>query len=269
MTNARFHLSDGSFVPAASSHAPWSTDMLHGRLIGGLAARAIEADLDLSPDGTDRRVARLTVDLFRPAGMTPLTVTTERVRQGRRIEVIDAFIASDGHVVARVTGVVLATSSEPPGTIWQPERSQWPDPASTELNPADADASDADQTDENGWLFRWVDGSFASAEQTRVWTNDEVPLVDDEPLSPLVRAAVSGDIACPLANAGDDGIHYINADYTMALARYPVGPWIGLEVAQQEAADGISIASCNMFDEAGLFATSGGSSITTAPLRND
>lgn len=245
-------------------------DMLHGRFIGALAARAMEEELALEIDGADRRVARLTVDLFRPAGMTPVTLRTERIRQGRRIELIDVTVSSDGHDVARVTGLILATSAEPPGTIWQPDRSLWPDPASMPTGvDANGNAVDTDQTDENGWLFRWVDGGFATKEHTRVWTNDVAPLVEGEPVSPLVRAALSGDIACPLANAGDDGIHYINADYTMAFARYPVGSWVGLEVAQQEAADGISLASCNLFDEGGLFATSTGSSITTAPLRND
>lgn len=244
--------------------------MLHGRLIGGVAARAIEKELGLAHDGVERRIARLTVDLFRPAGMTPLTVSTERIRRGRRIEVIDAIVSTEGHDVARITGLALSTSSEPPGTIWQPERSQWPDPSSMPAGvDANGDETGTDQTDENGWLFRWVDGTFASPDRARVWTNDEVSLVDAEPVSPLVRAAISGDIACPLANASDDGIHYINADYTMALARYPVGPWIGLEVVQQEASDGISIGSCNLVDQVGLFATSTGSSVTTPPLRNN
>ena len=61
VTTPRFELHDGLFVPHPTSHAPWSTEMLHGRLIGGLAARAIEAGIDHDT----MRVARLTVDLFR------------------------------------------------------------------------------------------------------------------------------------------------------------------------------------------------------------
>lgn len=254
----RFRLVDDHFVPDPSSHAPWSTDMLHGRLIGGLAARAVEAAIE----DPGRRVARLTVDLFRPAGMGPVRLTTTRVRRGRRIEVMDVTVASDGHDVARVTGLVLATGTEPPGKIWQPTPSTWPDPSSV------ADATDDDAEPGDGWLFHPVEGGFNTGQRTRVWTNDTCPLVDDEEMSPLVRAAVSGDLACPLANSSDDGLHYINADYTLALGRYPIGSWIGLEVNQQIAADGVSMAGCTLVDETGPFATSTGSSLTTTPMRS-
>ena len=82
----------------------------------------------------------------------------------------------------------------------------------------------------------------------------------------FVRTALTGDIACPIANSSDDGLHYINADYTMLIGRYPVGEWIGLEVAQQIAADGISIGSATLVDRTGPFATSGGVSLARPPL---
>ncbi|MCP4224121.1 MAG: thioesterase family protein [Actinomycetia bacterium] len=112
-----------------------------------------------------------------------------------------------------------------------------------------------------------MDGGFGTGQHSRVWTYDSRPLVDDEPVSPLVRAAVSSDLACPLANSCDDGLYYINADYTLTLGRHPVGTWIGLEVAQQIAADGIALASCTLVDKRGPFAISTGSSLTTPPLK--
>lgn len=251
----RFQTTDVGLEPDPTSHAPWSTDMLHGRLIGGLAARAVEAEL-----AEDRQVTRLTVDLFRPAGMSPVTVQTTPVRSGRRIDVIDAIVTSDGHEVARVTALALARGEEPPGKIWRPEPSSWPDPESI--------AAEADDTNpEYGWLIREVDGGFATGERSRLWTNDTRPLVDDEVMSPLVRAAVSGDLACPLANSSDQGLHYINADYTLTLGRYPVGPWVGLEVAQQISADGVSLGGCTLVDQSGPFATSFGSSLVTPPMQ--
>ncbi len=254
MATPRFTSVDGALAPDPSSHAPWSTDMLHGRLIGGLAARAIEADLV----DTGLQIARLTVDLFRPAGMVPVTVTTETIRRGKRIQLIDAIVRSDGHEVARVTGLALAPSATPPGNIWQPEPGAWPAPSSLPIQDGGPDA---------GWEFRGVEGGFATGQRSRVWTNETRGLVDDEPLSPAVRAAVSGDLACPLANSSDDGLHYINADYTLTMGRLPVGDWIGIEVIQQIAADGISLASCTYVDTGGPFGMSTGSSITTTPMR--
>lgn len=253
MTAPYFRSAADGLVPDDSAHAPWSTDMLHGRLIGGLAARTIEARID----DVDRRVARFTVDLFRPAGMTAVSTTATTVRRGRRIEVVDVVVTSDGHDVARATALVLATGTEPPGTIWEPASDPWPDPETVPAGPDEPDSA---------WHIRTVAGGFDSAERSRLWTNDTERLVDDEPMSAFVRAAVSGDLACPIANSGDAGLHYINADYTLTLARYPVGEWIGLEVAQRIAADGIALASCTLVDVRGPFATSTGSSITTTPL---
>ncbi|MEM7095752.1 MAG: acyl-CoA thioesterase domain-containing protein [Actinomycetota bacterium] len=245
-----------TFEPDALARGPWSPDMMHGRLLGGLAARQLEA----AHGGDGWRAARLTVDLFRPAAMAPVTLTTSPVREGRKVRVADAMLECEGHVVGRVTAVFLVTGEEPRGKIWRPERVDWPSPDDTDSDPRTGSA------EHNGWIFRVVSGGMGTGEQTRVWTNDTVSLVDGESMSPLVRAAVSGDIACPLTNFSDDGLHYINADYTMLLGRYPVGDWIGIEASEQIQATGISMAMATLRDELGPFATSGGSSLTRPPL---
>ena len=260
-------------MPQATASGPWSLDMLHGRLLGGLAARAIE--VDHVDDGW--QVGRLTVDLFRPAAMAPVSFTTERIRDGRRIRIVDAVATCDGHRVARATAAVLARGHQPPGRIWRPTSDPWPDPESIpdpvpdgQIGPdQEAEPEAGPEPDTNvavGWLFRPVRGGFGTGERTRVWTNETACLVDDEVVTPLVRAAVSADIACPLANSSDQGLHYINADYTLTLGRYPEGPWVGLETAQQIDGDGISLASSTLVDRLGPFAISTGSSLVTAPL---
>lgn len=256
MIGAYFEPGPDGFRPHPEARAPWADDMLHGRLLGGLAARAFEAELT----GPGWRAARLTVDLFRPAAMAPVTVRTEVIRQGRRIRVADATMTCDGHDVARATVVVLAESAEPPGRIWRPEAQGWPDPRSLPWTP------DPDEP-EPAWIVNPLPGAeFESAAQSRVWTCERAGLVEGEPLTPFVRAAMSGDLACPLANGSDEGLYYINGDYTLALGRYPVGEWIGLEAAQQLAADGISIAASTLVDLTGPFATSTGTSLARPAL---
>ncbi len=231
--------------------------MLHGRLLGGLAAHVLEQNHGRS----QWRVARLTVDLFRPAAMAPVQVETSPVREGRRVVVADALLTCDSHLVGRATAVFLPATEEPPGHIWRPEPSVWPDPDTLPVPPADQIGPD-----DEGWMFRGVSGGFSTGERSRVWTNDTVNLIDGLPMSPLVRAAVSGDIACPIANSSDQGLYYINADYTMLIGRYPEGGWVGIEVDKQISADGISIASATLVDRKGPFATSGGSSLARPPL---
>lgn len=258
MSNSYFRAvgrpAENKFEPEAIAHGPWAPDMMHGRLLGGLAARVLEAEYG----GDDWRAARLTVDLFRPAAMAAITVEHETIRAGRRLQVVDAVLHCEGHQVGRVTAVFLPVTEDPPGNVWAPMPSSWPDPG--EIVPPEGEG------DVNGWLFRIADGGFGTGEQTRAWTNDTVELVAGEPMSPFVRAAVSGDLACPLGNSGDQGLFFINADYTMLIGRYPVGDWIGLEVDHRIAADGISITSATMVDQHGPFATSGGTSLARPPL---
>lgn len=267
MAQPYFRQTDDGLLPHPRAHGPWAEDMLHGRLLGGIAARALENEIG----GPGWRAARLTVDLYRPSAMAPVRIEVRPVRNGRRLRLADAVATCEGHEVGRVTGLFLPEGEEPPGRIWRPDHEPWPDPE-TLPPPPDPEASGGAGGDggaDDDWWFRIVEGGFGTVRRSRIWTNDTAPLVDGEAMSPLVRAAVSGDIACPLANSGDEGIHYINADYTMLLARYPDGRWIGLEVAQQLAADGIAIASATLVDRHGPFATSSGASLARPPLPPD
>jgi hypothetical protein len=42
---------------------------------------------------------------------------------------------------------------------------------------------------------RVVRGGFGTGEHTGIWTRETTCVVDNEPLSPFVRSALSGDIA--------------------------------------------------------------------------
>ncbi|MEZ5232210.1 MAG: thioesterase family protein [Acidimicrobiales bacterium] len=256
--------------PLAHASGPWSDDMLHGRLLGALAARAVEA----LAGHADFVGARLTVDLFKAAPMEPVQVRTTLVREGRRIRVADATVHCAGHDVARASAVFLRRGPEPPGTVWRPERWVPPPPSSVPVLEPDAPAAGDGIGDGAGdgvevprWEFRPVEGGFASAERTRLWSCEHGHLVDDEPLSPFVRAAISADIASPLANSGDDGLHYINADYSLSLAREPRDRWIGLEVSQHLATGGVALGACTLYDLDGPFATSTAVALANPPLR--
>jgi hypothetical protein len=231
-------------VPEASS--PWSADMLHGRLLAGLAARAVEQHPDIDPE---LRLARLTVDMYRFPPMVPHQVSARVVRQGRRVGAIDVSITAttkDGrNEVARASALLLRTGEPPATNAWRAPEWNVPDPDDLPplLDPAGNEPS------AEGWEIRLVNPSgFWSDERKQVWSRDNRPLVAGEPLTPLVRAALSADLPNPLANAGREGLSFINADLTLFLARPPGSDWIGLEVAGHIAADGLALGSCTLYD---------------------
>lgn len=249
-----YFIADGQdYLPQPEAVGPWAPDMLHGRLLGGLAARELET---LVPS-EGWRVARLTVDLFRPAGFDPVTVTVVPQREGRRIHVLDATVMAAGTPVAAVRAVALREGEPPPGRIWAPESWQSPPPESL---PRPEPRTEQEAALQEIWEFRIHQGGFGTDQRSRLWSRDTGCLVDEEHMSPLVRAAVSSDIASPVANGSDLGVGYINGDYTLAMARYPAGEWIGVETTTHLADGGIAVGACAMYDLSGPF----GSSTATA-----
>src|SRR5690606_10087472 len=124
VTTGFFDLADGDdgrelLVPRPEARSPWSPDMLHGRLLAGLAARAVEAS---GPD-PPWVPARLTVDLFRSASMAPVEVRRSTRRDGRRVRVDEVVALSEGREVAAATVVLLRSGEAPTGAVWT--RDDW------------------------------------------------------------------------------------------------------------------------------------------------
>src|SRR5882757_9172520 len=83
MTNQPFFTRDrDSFIPTKIANGPWDPNSLHGRVIIGLLAFAIE-----QRHGSDDFVpARLTVDMFRLPGFAPIEVKSRVIRDGLRVK---------------------------------------------------------------------------------------------------------------------------------------------------------------------------------------
>ncbi|WP_246080963.1 thioesterase family protein [Nonomuraea mesophila] len=239
MSSSAFFTRKGDeLVPAPHARGPWSPDMLHGRLLGGLAARAIEqrhAEPGL-------RFARLTVDLFRNSPMVPVTVETSLVRDGRRIRVADATISTEQGVIARAAAVLLRQGEQPAGpqAVVTPA---WDEPP-----PSGPPAEGREWTPP---FDLWQVSGWGGPGPGRAWLRERDPLVDDEPLTPFVRVALAADFASPLSNAGVDGLRFINADYTLTLARLPGGDLLGIEATGHLSAGGVATGQVTLHDPAG------------------
>lgn len=229
-------------MPSSAAVGPWAPDMLHGRLLAGLAAWAIEREQHV--DGFVP--TRLTVDMFRNPPMEPATVRTSVVRAGGRVRAVDAVVTMGGKDVGRASALFLRTGTEPgDDPVWTSVPWDAPDPESL-----------ADMATDGGYDAPFDvrtpgDAGFGGTGVRQVWVRDRRELVAGEPMTPFVRAALVADIASPLANYGALGLDYINADLTLHLGRLPVGEWIGAETAHRVAADGVSIAVTSLHDLSG------------------
>ncbi len=248
MKNQPFFTRDGDrFIPNPVANGPWDPNSLHGRVIIGLLACVIEE----RHGAADFLPARLTVDMFRlPDIMTPIEITTRLVRDGLRIRVIEAEFFSGEVAMARASCQLLRKTQNPQGNVWSPPN--WDVPAPAEI-PAPTDP----RLDMNGkWTTRPIVGAMGTLGPRRLWMSEVRDVVADAPLTPFVRVAVAADFASPFANAGDQGLGFINSDVTVYLHRLPVTQWIGFDVVNHQSRDGIAVGECWLYDEQGPIGTS-------------
>jgi hypothetical protein len=242
MANEPFFIRDGeSCQPTPSSKGPWDPKSLHGRVVVGLLAHEIER----LHGGPDYVPARLTVDMYRLPDLSPTSVATRLIRDGKRIKVIEAEFFSAGVSMARATCQMLLKTHTPPGNVWRPPA--WSVPLPEDIAPP----RDARAGMGGMWAMRPISGAFGAFGQKRTWMSEVRELIGGEALSPFVRVALAADFASPFANSGDQGLGYINSDVTLYLHRLPRAEWIGFEVVNHQATDGIAIGECFVYDREG------------------
>ena len=233
------------FLPTDHARGPWSRETLHGRVISGLLAHALE-----SKHGDPAfQIARFTVDMYRVAPMAPVTIETEVAREGNRIRVIDAVLRSEGLDIARASAVMLRRTEQPDGKVWSPPN--WVVPTPESLAPQEPRSGAPAIT---RWDARPLPPTEAGAK--RAWIRETFGFVDGAPSSAFVKAAQVADYANPFANSGDQGLQFVNADITLYMDRQPRGEWIGLEVATHLSTKGVAIGECALFDLEGPFGRS-------------
>jgi Thioesterase-like superfamily len=247
MSNEPFFTRDGDlYQPTPYSRGPWSPTSLHGRVVAGLLAQAIEqryGEPEFMP-------ARFTIDMYRLPDLSAAEVAVKPVREGRRIKVIDAEYLVGGVSMARATCVFLRKSENPEGTVWTPPN--WDVPKPADIPPP----QDARGGMGGMWATRPISGGFGTVGEKKLWMSELRDLATDEPFTPFTRVAVAADFASPYANSGDKGLGWINSDITLYLHRLPVTEWVGFEVKNHGATDGVAIGECWLYDEQGPIGTS-------------
>ncbi len=246
-----FHREGSTLRPTLASRGPWGEETLSGRAVAGLLGSEIER-CHGHPEFVP---VRLTVDMFRMSKMATVEISTKILRAGSRIKLVEAEFRNGGEVVAHGLCQFLRRGERPEGAIWQP--SDWSVPGPDEL-PSNEAATSA----RGLWDVRQMTGDLRKeVRQRRAWLREVRELVEGEPLTPFARVAVAADYASPFSQISPAGLGYINSDLTLYIHRLPEGEWIGFEVVDHGATEGISNSACRVYDQAGAI-----DSVTIAAL---
>jgi acyl-CoA thioesterase len=254
-----FFLPDGDrFVPTELARGPWSDDAAHAGPPAALLGRAVEL---LEPrDGLV--VSRFVMEILRPVPLRPLAVAAAVVRPGRRVQLAEAVMRDGDHEVARASvwrirpqeGVEHDVHLEPtrlPAPLDCPEVQGFPVP----WRPNYFDSME----------WRHAGGDWIEPGPAAVWMRMRVPLLPDEPVTPLARVLAAADSANGISWELDFGrFLFVNLDLSVHLARMPDGEWICLDAISRLGRNGIGFSQSVVWDEHGRFGA-GAQSLLVSP----
>lgn len=245
---------DGEFYRATDlCRGPWSQSALHGGPVSALLAGAIEA---ADSGGSDFHVARLTVELERPVPPhQPLAVTTQITRPGRKVQLVDATMTLDGTVIARARAsrIRRAAIELPDDPLLTAE----PAPTSAGVVVGSSWAEDYVGFHNTACEHRFVEGNWREPGPVTLWITVVVPMVDNEPLSPLQRVAAAADFGNGVSAVLPwDQYSFINPEITIHQHRSLRGDRVGMRTKTHLGPDSVGFAESELFDADGRFGRS-------------
>jgi hypothetical protein len=244
--DAIFRVDGNRVVTSANAAGPWDPGMQHGSAPASLVVWAAER----IPTPVPMHVARVTIDLMRPVPVAPLTLETEVLREGRKIQLCAVRLYANGTLTVGATVLKIKTQANelPSEAVEQPVVLPGPD-----QSPVDP-ASFSNSPFVTGMSLRAARGSFGVPGPGAIWYRADRQLVEGAPISQAMRAVVAADF-CNGTSAVLDFRQwtFINADLTVSMARQPVGEWILLDAESWIGPDGAGLSMARIADVKGYF----------------
>ncbi len=225
----------------------WNPHEQHMAPASGIIAAELEQFLPRS----DLRIGRISFDIFGLIAFGDFSITTQIIRTGKTIELIEAEMRANGKtcIVARAWRMCIQDTSQIIGIEDQSVH-----------HPESYDAW-------NG-MQRWSGGFIQSISARKdrsnragkglVWLNNDLEMIEGQIKSDFVHLIGMVDTANGTVprQEGEFSWGFPNLDLQIHLYRFPTGKWLGLETVQQYGADGIGLTSSVLHDVQGPFGRS-------------
>lgn len=242
-------VSDGRFAATSATVGPWGATLSHGSPPAALLMRAI----DRAFPRADVRAARIAYDFFGPVPVGEVTVTTEMVRPGARIELSKARLSAKGKTCMEASVWRIAVA---PGRV--PEVAEASVVPAVPPPPQDmrlfVDVPSFGYGEALEWRF--VEGAFDRTGPATVYAKPRVPIVAGEDTSPLGRLLLMVDSANGIsAELPPSKFTFVPVELTLSLRRHPRTEWVGMRARTTIDPDGIGTTHADLFDEAGYLGT--------------
>jgi hypothetical protein len=248
-----FFVPDGSaFVPTDASTGPWGAGLLHGGPIAALCTTLLERNSDPA-----FRSVRLTAEYLRPPTQAPLVPSIREVRSGRRAHVSEVELSTDGKLVARASLLRMQ-----PVDVSVPDSMRAGSTSSSDMlddypPPRIPSGRTNAQIVGLGVEMR-AKGANRLPGTGAVWMRLIIPVLPDQPISPMARVAVCGDfgngLSGPASESWPPPVMFMNADLDVRLLRDTDEEWIRIDAESMWNEDGIGVTRTEMQDAGGTLA---------------
>lgn len=242
-----FRVENNEVTVGPHAAGPWNPTMQHGGAPSSLSVWAAEQ----IPSASPMRVARLTIDLLRPVPVAPLTIRTDVVREGRKIQLVAVHLEREGVEVARATVLKVRRAEDDHAPVARADALEWPGPEQgrPRRTPDPNRISFGATAD-----LRVVKGEFGEPGPAAVWFRFERRFIEGQANSPAMCTVATSDFTNGVSAELDfRAWTYINADLTVSLARDPEGDWILLDGKTWIGHDGGGIGHARLADRNGYF----------------
>jgi hypothetical protein len=238
-----FELSDGLYAPTEAQRSPWDPRAQNGVGIGGLLMHLASQ----APTPVPMQAVHMVFDILGQTPFQPVEGHWTITRPGRRMQIVESTLVSDGRVTARGR-VLLVRRAD--GPVIDPEPLPSPGPEGLAPLPVSQRLP-----------------SFSAAMETRlahpdlqgqgygcIWSRMLMDLVDGTPASPMVHAAMLSDFGGGISNPVDRKRWITpNIYISVHLSRAPVGPWLMLQSSTVLAGEGTGLVNMLLGDRGGAF----------------
>jgi acyl-Coa thioesterase superfamily protein/acyl-CoA thioesterase superfamily protein len=247
---------EGRYEPTEATIGPWSSDSQHGGPPSALLTNALRT----FPSLEDLKIARVTIEFFSAVPIKPCEIKIEKVRAGRKVELLRGQYISGGKIVLlahvwRIKSEIGISNPISDGF----EIPQLPGPQIQKYFPG-VDYFPYIEAIE----WRFTEGSFDNMGPATVWTRPRIPLIEGSEINGLEAFVLMIDSANGVSAELDIlNWTFVPVDLTVGLYRQPIGPWIGMTARTSIGNEGIGQTTTSTFDSKG----SNGHSIHTLFVR--
>lgn len=231
------------------ANAGWYEEGQHGGALAALVAGHVEALPTLTP----MQVTRFTVEIFRVVPLVPLRIETSIVREGKKIQVIEARVLAKGVELTRayIQRLRLAEVGLPANVEETPTTLPMP----ADLSPLDTAAwghgpQDKMMFHRHAIEVREAVGGFDIPGPGAVWIRLVDRIIADRANTPLQRLLAVSDFCNGISrfDTGPDWL-FMNPDLSVNINRLPRGEWVALDAVSEYSGIGRGMASGTLWDE--------------------